>query len=351
MNKFLTRHTILESSTILEALNKLNMLKQDAILFVVNNDNQLIGSVTDGDIRRGLLNDIKIESNIKNIIQENPKFISGFDFDIYKLIEYRQKNYRILPIINKKRQITNLINFRLKRSYLPIDTVIMAGGKGSRLMPLTKEIPKPLLKVVEKPIIEHNIDRLNLFGIENYWISVNYLADKIREFFGNGKLKNIQINYVTEDKPLGTIGAVSKIKDFSNDYVLITNSDILTNLNYEKFFINFIEEDADFSVVTIPYNIKIPYAVIESKQNNIINFKEKPTYTYYSNAGIYLIKKSILNYIPKETHFNSTDLMEKLLSINKKVISYPFSGYWLDIGKHDDFKKAQLDFKNINFGF
>ena len=351
MDKILKNHTISQNASILEALNKLNFLKQDAIIFVVNNNNHLIGSITDGDIRRGLLKEISTESNILKIIQENPKFINESDFDINNLIYYRDNNYRILPIINKNIQVVDILNFRLQRSYLPIDVVLMAGGKGSRLMPLTKNTPKPLLKVGAKAIIDHNIDRLILFGIKNYWISINYLANKVKDHFENSQSKKIKINYIIEDSPLGTIGAISKVDNFSNDYVLVSNSDILTNLDYEKFFLNFLEEDADFSVVTIPYKVKIPYGVIENEGKKISEFKEKPTYTYYSNGGIYLIKKSFLNYIPKNAFYNSTDLMEKLIEMNKKVISYPCSGYWLDIGKHDDYNKAQSDLNNINFGF
>ena len=137
--------------------------------------------------------------------------------------------------------------------------------------------------------------------------------------------------------------------DFKHDYVLVTNSDILTNLDYEEFYKDFINKDADLSVVTIPYKVNIPYAVLETSNEKILSFKEKPSYTYYSNGGIYLIKKSVLEYIPKNSFFNSTDLMEKLISEDKKVMSYPFIGYWLDIGKHEDFKKAQKDIKNIKF--
>jgi NDP-sugar pyrophosphorylase family protein len=242
------------------------------------------------------------------------------------------------------------LNFRLLKSYLPIDVVIMAGGKGSRLKPLTNDTPKPLLNVGNKPIIEHNIDRILSFGVESFWISINYLGDKIVNYFGQGIEKNININYVKETTPLGTIGAVSKIHDFGHDYVLITNSDILTNLDYEKFYIDFIEKEADLSIIGIPYRVNIPYAVLEKDNDgNLINFKEKPEYTYESNGGIYLIKKTSLNLIPENLFFNATDLIEKLISQNKKVITYPFNGYWLDIGKHDDYNKAQKDIDNINF--
>ena len=159
----------------------------------------------------------------------------------------------------------------------------------------------------------------------------------------------MNIEYVSEDIPLGTIGAVSKINNFKHDYVLVTNSDILTNLNYENFFEDFIKKDADMSVITIPYEVKIPYAVMETKSNNILSFMEKPTYTYYSNGGIYLIKKSILKNIPKDKFFNSTDLMELLLEKKLNLISYPMRSYWLDIGKHKDYLKAQNDIKHIKF--
>jgi NDP-sugar pyrophosphorylase family protein len=146
------------------------------------------------------------------------------------------------------------------------------------------------------------------------------------------------------------MGSVSKIKNFKHDYVLVTNSDILTNLDYEKFFIDFINQDVDFSVLTIPYEVSIPYAVLETDNNEIINFKEKPTYTYYSNGGIYLMKRSVLKYLPQDNiHFDATDLMECLIKENKKVFSYPLTGYWLDIGKHEDFEKAQRDIKHLKF--
>ena len=343
-------HLLLESSTIKEALSKLDVLAKDAILFIVNESNKLIGSLTDGDVRRGLLKGITIEEKVTDIIQEEPKHIKKGEYDINKIIDYRENNYRILPVLDMDNRVINVINFRLLRSYLPVDAVIMAGGRGSRLQPLTNDIPKPLLKVGDKAIMEHNVDRLALYGIDDYWFSVKYLGEKIEEFFGNGDNKNLSINYVWEDSPLGTIGAVSKIDDFKHDYVLLTNSDILTNLDYEQFYLDFIEKDADFSLVSIPFNVNIPYAVLEEGEDGCINsFKEKPTYTYYSNGGIYLMKKSVLNYIPKDSFFNATDLIDKLIAKNKKVISYHLAGYWLDIGKHEDFKKAQNDINKIKF--
>jgi dTDP-glucose pyrophosphorylase len=342
-------HLILSGSLITLALEQLNKLAQDAILFVVDEHDKLIGALTDGDVRRGLLKGIHIDQSINDIIQPYPRFIKKGERDIKKVIEYREGLYRIIPIIDSSNKVVNVINFREIRSYLPVDAVIMAGGKGQRLLPLTATCPKPLLNVGDKPIIEHNIDRLSIFGIDDLWICVNYLGKMIEDHLGNGSEKNLKISYVWEDEPLGTIGSVSQINNFQHDYILITNSDILTNLDYEHFFLEFLKEDADLGVVTIPYQVNIPYAVLETSKGNVVSFKEKPTYTYYSNGGIYLLKRSALEFLPAKTHFNATDLMEKLIEKGKKVFSYPLLGYWLDIGNPQDFKKAQIDLKNIRF--
>ena len=200
-----------------------------------------------------------------------------------------------------------------------------------------------------KPIIEHNVDRLSLYGIDDFWISVNYLGEQIEQFLGNGSEKSINISYVREDRPLGTIGSVSQIRDFQHDTILVTNSDLLTNIDYEHFFLEFISQNADMAVVTIPYKVNIPYAVLETVDGEVKNFKEKPTYTYYSNGGIYMVKREALDLIPENSHYNATDLMERLISEGKKVFSYPLMSYWLDIGNPEDFDKAQRDFANINF--
>jgi dTDP-glucose pyrophosphorylase len=342
-------HLILSGSTIKQALGVLNELSQDAIIFVVDSNLKLVGSLTDGDVRRGLLNNFTLDTTIDNIIQPNPRYVRKGECDIQKIIEYREGHYKVIPVLDEKDIVVNVINFRLIRSYLPLDAVIMAGGRGLRMQPLTDSIPKPLLKVGDKPIMEHNLDRLSLFGIDDFWVSVKYLGKQIESYFGSGKLKNISIEYIWENEPLGTIGAVSLIDNFKHDFILLTNSDLLTNIDYEQFFLEFINKEADLAVLTIPYQVNIPYAVLETKDGQVKSFKEKPTYTYYSNGGIYLMKREMLHFIPKGKFYNATDLMEYLIQKNYKVISFPFSGYWLDVGKHEDFEKAQSDLNNIKF--
>ena len=343
------KYLLKQGSTVKEALAQLNILAKDAIVFIVTEDFKLVGSLTDGDVRRGLLKGVGIENLVDDIIEPNPRFLRKGDRDITKVIEYRDNNFRIIPILDKDGTVVNVINFQELKSYLPIDAVIMAGGRGERLRPLTDKVPKPLLKVGAKPILEHNLDRLALFGIDDFWISVKYLGDQISAYFGDGSERNVQIQYVWEEFPLGTIGAVSKIDNFQHEYVLVTNSDLLTNLDFEHFFLDFLSQGADLSVVTIPYQVSIPYAVLETENSLVTSFKEKPSYTYYSNGGIYLIKRDVLNEIPKGEYFDATNLMELLIKKKYKVLSYPLRGYWLDVGSLQDFERAQMDITHIKF--
>ena len=339
------------NSSVKNALIKLNNLGIDSILFVVNENYKLVGSLTDGDIRRGLIKGNNIDDEVHLFIQSNPKYVTKGSIDVRKIKELRDKKFKLIPVVDKQFKIVDVLNFRLKKSYLPVDVVIMAGGRGIRLKPLTDKTPKPLLKVGDKTIIDHNLDRLCNYGVTNFHITLCYLAEQIKNHLGDGKNKGISINYIHEDVPLGTIGSLSKINNFKNDYILLTNSDILTNVNYEDFYLDCISKNADMSVISVPYNVDIPYAVINSDNDKINSFVEKPTYTYYSNGGIYLIKKSILNKIPKDKFYNATDLMDKLINDNNNIISYKISDYWLDIGKHQDFNKATNDIKKINFNW
>jgi len=342
------KHLIHKQESVRNALSKLNTLAADAVLFVVDENDQLIGSLTDGDIRRGFIKGLSVESPILEFIQPNPISIMRDGYSIDELESYRQRNIKIIPIVNAEHRIIDILNLRIKASLLPLDAVIMAGGRGERLMPLTENCPKPLLKVGDKPIIEHNIDRLSNYGISRMIISIRYLGEQIKEYFGDGASKEVAIEYVEEKEPLGTFGALSLVNDFASRDVLLMNSDLLTNIDFLDFYKSYIDSGADLMVASIPYQVKIPYAVLEVENDEIVSFYEKPTYNYYSNGGIYLFKKSLLEFLPKG-FFNATDFMELLIKQKKKVSHYPILGYWLDIGRHEDFEKAQHDIKHIKF--
>jgi len=343
------KHIAHVETSIREALGKLDKLASDAILFLVDDKNKLLGSLTDGDLRRGFIKGLGFEDHLSKFIQPNPKFIQQGKYNLKEIIALRAKFFTIFPVVDAQMKIINVVNFRHQKSYLPVDALIMAGGRGERLKPLTDNTPKPLLQVGEKPIIEHNIDRLNTFGIDDIWISVRYLGEQLVDYFKDGSEKALRISYIWEENALGTAGALALVDNFIHDHVLMMNSDLLTNIDFEDLFLFFEEQQADLVVACIPYQVNVPYAVMETNGKKVTGFKEKPTYTHYSNAGIYLMKKEVIKNVPKNQLFNATDLMEKLIQDNKNVVAYPLVGYWLDIGKHDDYEKAQIDIKNIKF--
>ncbi len=343
----ISQHTIQIHETISHALEKLNQLEEKLTLFVLNDEKQVIGTVTDGDIRRGLLNHLILEDSVAGCMNTTFKFLREGEMNQAKISGYKSKGIKLVPLLDSNDKILQIINLEFQIGLLPICGVIMAGGEGIRLRPLTENTPKPLLKIGEKPIIDYGVDQMIKYGIHDITISVNYLADQIMNHLQDGSSKEATIKYIIEEKKLGTIGSVSLSDGFTEDCVLVMNADLLTNINIEEFYNDFISSGASMSVACIPYKVNIPYAILDIDDKYIKSLKEKPTYTYYSNAGIYLIKKDALTHIPHNEHFNATDLIEHIIKIGQKVSYFPILGYWLDIGNMNDFHKAQEDIKYI----
>jgi len=342
------QHLIPLNITVKDTLARLNTLGADAVLFVTDDSFKLIGSLTDGDIRRGFLKGYDFNTSILEFIQASPVFIRKEELSRTDFEEFRQRNLKILPILDENNIICDIISLRLHHARLPLEAFIMAGGKGERLLPLTEKCPKPLLKVGDKPIIEHNVDRLIKYGIEKIVISIRYLGDQIKAHFGDGANRDTHITYIEENEPLGTFGALSLVDEVKTDHVLLMNSDLLTNIDFADFYRSYLNANADFMVASIPYQVQVPYAVLQINEGEVVSFDEKPTFSYYSNGGIYMFKTSLLSYLEKGKFFNATDFMELLIREKKKVSHYPILGYWLDIGKPQDYEKAQEDIKHIN---
>jgi dTDP-glucose pyrophosphorylase len=336
-------------TTIKSAMEKLNTLPNTTTLFVVDEDGKVRGTLTDGDIRRGLLKGLTLESLVENIMHRDFRYLKNGNYYNDQVEEFRKLNIKTIPLLDNDRKLLEVFDLTRLKNILPVDAVIMAGGKGERLSPLTNTVPKPLLPVGDRPIIEHNVDRISAYGIKNIFISLNYLGQMIKDHFRDGRSKQVSINYIEEEVPLGTIGAVSKITGFRHDNVLIMNSDLLTNIDFADFYKEFITQKAQIAVATIPYKVTVPYAVIETSENDVKALKEKPTYTYYSNAGIYLVKRDLLNRIPRNSFHNATEFIDQALKDNLRIISYPLLEYWLDIGRHEDYLKAQEDFRHLKF--
>ena len=337
-----------DASLVLDVLKMIDQLPSLQTVFVLDSQDKVVGTVTDGDIRRALIRGLTIKDKVTDVMHQNFSYLEENEVDLNKISDFRRKKLKGVPLISAKGNLLKVYDFTKTKSILPIDAVIMAGGRGERLRPLTDTVPKPLLKVGGKEIISYNFDRLLQFGITNQTVTVNYLGDQIDDFCKDYN-SEINFNIVKEDKFLGTAGSLSLIEDFNNDVILLMNSDLLTDIDYEDFYKSFIKNEADILVASVPYPVSIPYAIFENEDLKVKSFKEKPEYIYYANAGIYLIKRKALNLIPKDEFYNATDLMEKIIELDMKLIHYPMHNYWLDIGKPADFKKANEDINNLKF--
>ncbi|HVB02205.1 MAG TPA: nucleotidyltransferase family protein [Chitinophagaceae bacterium] len=342
------RYTIPESATVRQAMEQLNSLGLvNAVLFATGENHHLLGSVTDGDIRRGFLLGVAMDDPISRVIHFPCHFITGANPSGSVLESFREAHIRFIPVINGSQELVSVLDLELGAP-LPLDVILMAGGQGKRLLPLTADLPKPMLKIGSKPILEHNIDRLIRFGITEIHLSIHYRGDQIRNYFGDGSSRNLRIRYIEEPEPMGTIGSVSLISDLHQQHILIMNADLLTTIDFADFYQTFLENGSDICVASSLYNIEVPYAILETDgQDKVVSLAEKPTYTYYSNAGIYLVRKSLLDLVPKGGYFDITDLMEKALETGRTITHYPILGYWLDIGKMQDYLKAQEDIKHL----
>ncbi len=335
-------HTVSQEITLLEALERINSLAPEPlVLFVLDEEDRMVGTLTDGDSRRALIAGASVEDKIEKIMHRNFNYMKVEDItDVRELKRQKELKMKLVPVLNKDMQIEDIINLDKNRTRLPIDAVLMAGGKGERLRPLTEKTPKPLLPVGGKAIIDHNIDLLISYGVKRINVTINYLGEQLEKHFQMPR-GDVQVQTVREPKYLGTIGSIRFVKEFFNDTILVMNSDLLTNIDYEDFYLHFKDNNADMSVAAVPYRVSIPYGILDIEgRRNIKGLIEKPNYDYYANAGIYLIKKSTLSFIPEDIFFNATDLIEALISHGRSVIRYPLNGTWIDIGTPQEYRRA-----------
>ena len=257
-------HIIKLSKKLIDALKRLNsFLKGPLVLFVVDDEDKMVGTLTDGDSRRALIAGFSVNDSIENVMHKNFNFLRrGVDDDVQHLHEQKLKKMKLIPILDSDNHIVDIVNLEKYITRLPIDAVLMAGGKGERLRPLTEKTPKPLLEVGGKCIIDHNIDRLISYGVEHINVTINYLAEQMEEHFATPR-DGVQVRTFREPKFLGTIGGVKFVDTFYNDTILVMNSDLFTNIDYEDFFLHFQQNDAEMSVAAVPYNISVELGILD----------------------------------------------------------------------------------------
>ena len=319
------------------------------IALIVDKSDKLIGTLTDGDIRRGLLKGLDLKSSIKSIIFKTPTIAKESDTKemILKLAISKKLNH--IPIIDESgkvigiQEISQLVMPNEKKNKV----ILMVGGLGERLGSLTKDTPKPMLKVGNKSILETIVENFKGYGYTNIVMCLNYKSEIIQDYFGDGSEFGVNIEYIVEEKRMGTAGALSLLKDNSKEPFFVMNGDLLTNVNFEKIHEFYLSNNAQALMCVREYESQVPYGVINIENTKIVSVEEKPTQKFFVNAGIYMLNPEVLKYIPKNEFYNMTTLFEKLIDKDKNTISFPLDGYWLDIGRFEEYKKANEEYNEV----
>jgi dTDP-glucose pyrophosphorylase/CBS domain-containing protein len=345
---------ILSDRTVRDAIAALERSAL-GIALVVDENNKLIGTVTDGDVRRAILRDVPLEGGVRELLARpagSPYAkpitapIGTSDDELLALMHI--KSVRQVPLVDSDGHVLGLALMAglTRRADLGIPAVVMAGGFGTRLYPLTEHVPKPLLPAGDKPILEHIVEGLAGHGIREIWLTTHYHADQIRTRFGDGREWNVKIRYIYEETPLGTAGALSLLPERFSTSFLLMNGDLLTRLNYRSLCRFHVDVGADMTVCVSEHDIRVPYGVVEVKNGLIRRLDEKPINRYFINAGIYVLTPGLLDFIPQNRRFDITELVQALVTQGKKVASFPIQEYWLDVGQMPDYERAQEDVKN-----
>ncbi|MDA3791287.1 MAG: nucleotidyltransferase family protein [Desulfobacula sp.] len=333
---------ILPDTKLIDAIKIIDNNNPILIALVVNHERQLLGTVTDGDIRRGILNNTSMDEPVKHIMNPTPVTLSiNSSKTEFNHIVNRNKLCRIIPILDEKSRVTGIKKcngFFENRISNPV--LIMAGGLGTRLRPLTDNCPKPLLTVGNKPILEIILDNFIDNGFYNFYISINYKGEMIEEYFGDGSAYNISITYIKEEKQLGTAGALSLLESTPDKPIIVMNGDLLTKVNFQQLLDFHNSNQVPATLCVREYDFQIPFGVAQVDNYRLTALKEKPTNKMFVNAGIYVLNPEILGMIPKDNFYNMTDLFSILLEKEEKPAVFPVREYWLDIGRISEYKKA-----------
>lgn len=336
------------NSTIKEALEIIDKGSMQIALVVDEND-KLLGTITDGDIRRGLLKGLDLNSSIEDIIFKTPTIakISDTKEDILKIA--LDKKLHQIPIIDEDGKILGIkeIEELIKPKEKLNKVVLMVGGLGTRLRPLTENTPKPMLKVGDKPILQTIVEKFAEYGYKNFVMCVNYKSNIIQDYFRDGSSFGVNIEYILENQRMGTAGALSLLKDKPTDPFFVMNGDLLTNINFEHLHDYHLSNSSIGTMCVREYDFQVPYGVVNIEDNKILSIEEKPTHKFFVSAGIYMLSPKVLEYIPQNQFYDMPTLFEKLISLNENTISFPLREYWLDIGRIEEYKKANEEYSEF----
>jgi len=335
-------------STIREALE---VIDSGAIKIgvVVDENEKLLGTVTDGDIRRGILNSLSLDDAIDSVICKTP-VVCKIDDSKEKILEIAvdKKLYQI-PIIDSTGKLIGIeeVDELLKPKYKRSKVVLMTGGLGTRLRPLTNKTPKPMLKVGDKPLLESIILGFKKYGFTEIILSVSYKSEIIENYFGDGSNFGVNIKYIHENKRMGTAGALNFMRELLSEPFFVMNGDLLTNINFEHMMDYHVENSSVATMGVREYDFQVPYGVVKSKGVHIKSIVEKPVHNFYVSGGVYILDAKVLDFVPENEFFDMPSLFEKVIDKNLKCISFPIREYWLDIGRMEEFEKANNEYSKV----
>jgi dTDP-glucose pyrophosphorylase len=341
---------IVVTSTIEKALSVIDS-GAVKIALVVDTDNKLLGTLSDGDIRRGLLRKKTLNETIEDVYFKNPttanKGASKEDLLHLCLVN----GIAQVPIVDEDRKVIDLfiIDDGLQKKQHENHVVLMVGGLGTRLRPLTENTPKPMLKVGGKPILETIVKRFVDSGFTNITMCLGYKSNVIRDYFKDGSGFGVNINYIVEEKRMGTAGALTLLKKMPNEPFFVMNGDLLTNIDFEKMLDFHVEHNSKATMCVREYDIEVPYGVVNVANESIISIAEKPIHSFFVNAGIYLLESDCIDLIPDNEFYDMPTLFEELIAAKEKIVSFSLQEYWLDIGRIADYERANFEYsKNFN---
>ncbi len=340
------RYLITAVSTLRDALARINSLSGgEMTLFVIDSHDsrRIVGTLTDGDIRRALLAGITLDSPVNAAMFTDFKRLVDDDSDRVDTIrDIRRRGISLVPVVDTEGRLVRIVDLNLQPTRLPLSAILMAGGKGERLRPLTLTTPKPLLLIDGKPIIDYNIDALLRAGITDITVTTRYLADQIHAHFAAPVAPGVTVRCVTETSPLGTIGSAALVPHPKGGSTLVMNSDLLTTASFEDMYIKHRDSRADITIGVIPYQVSVPYAILATDADGLVTgIEEKPAYSYYANAGIYIFANELLDSLPADRRTDATDLIEQAIADGRRVVYHIINGTWIDVGSPTDFRQAE----------
>jgi dTDP-glucose pyrophosphorylase len=342
-----TKVLVSPDTTILETIKVIDAGAMQ-IALVVDSDRRLQGTVTDGDIRRGILKGLPLDSAIASVMNSHPTVAPAYEGSAMITALMRATKLRQVPIVDASGIVLGLESLDDLRpsNYEDSWVVLMAGGRGSRLRPLTDSVPKPLLKIGDKPVLELILAELANQGFKRFYMAVNYKAEMVRSHFGDGSTWGAEINYVQEETELGTAGALTLLPEQPQTPLIVMNGDLITKLDFRHLLRFHNQEKSAMTMCVRRYDFQVPYGVVTLGSSGVQAIEEKPVQEFFVNAGIYVLSPEVVATLPRNSHIDMPTVLSSMLAEKKKVSAFPITEYWIDIGKLDDYQQAQSDAAN-----